>query len=409
MMTSRDRVLKALNFEPTDRVPRDLSGMRSTGISAFAYPRLRAALGLPARLPRVYDSGQMLALPDLDVLDALGCDVVTVEGQDVTNAFEQPELWRPYDFGGRLPALVRDPEGYRAEPDGALVYRDYLRMPPASYVFDSEHAGQLFVLDGELPRPDLDAVRRQQEGRVLKDEQVVRIREFCRRVRSSTDRAVFFSGPLGLGICIHGFGGLAVFPVLCLLEPDMVHEIHSLCLEAALKNARALLPEIKDYVDVVATDSDDWGNQNALMAPPRVFRDLFLPYRRRHNAEMHRIAPAVKTFLHSCGALYEILDMLVESGTDVLNPVQWSAGGHSPAEWMAKVRGRMSLWGGGVDAQHTLPLGSVAEVEREVAEVVGELGQGGGYVFANTHNILAEIAPEKVVAMYRVAGKTESG
>jgi uroporphyrinogen decarboxylase len=404
-LTSRERVLKALNFEATDRVPRDLGGMRSTGISAFAYPKLRAALGLPERLPRVHDLGQMLALPDLDVLDALGCDVVTVEGGDVTNAFEQPELWQPYEFGGRLRALVRDPQGYRQEAGGTLVYRDHLRMPPDSYVFDSEHAGQFLVLDGELPKPDVREVRRQQEARVLKDEEIARIRQLCRRARESTDRAILFMGPLSLGLCIHGYGGLAVFPVLCLLEPDLVHEVHSLCLEAALKNARALLPEIRDYVDVVGTDSDDWGNQNALMAPPRVYRDLFLPYRKRHNAEVHRIAPRVKTFLHSCGALYEILDMLVETGTDALNPVQWSAGGHTAAEWKEKCRGHMTLWGGGIDAQHTLPLGSVQDVEREVAETVGVLKQDGGYVFANVHNILAEIAPEKVIAMYRTAGQ----
>ncbi len=205
-----------------------------------------------------------------------------------------------------------------------------------------------------------------------------------------------------MGLCIHGYGGLAVFPLVCLVEPDLVREIHSLCLEAALKNVRALLPEIADYVDVVMIDADDWGNQNALMAPPRVFRDLFLPYRKRHNAEIHRVAPRVKTFLHSCGALYEILDMLVETGTDALNPVQWPAGGRTAAEWKAKCAGRMSLWGGGVNAQSTLPLGSVEDVEREAAESVRVLGAGGGYVFANIHNILAEIAPEKVVAMYRV-------
>ena len=65
--------------------------MRSTGISAFSYPKLVAALGLPPRLPKVYDTGQMLALPDLDVLDALGCDVVTIQDGLITNAFDQPE------------------------------------------------------------------------------------------------------------------------------------------------------------------------------------------------------------------------------------------------------------------------------------------------------------------------------
>ena len=84
-MTSRQRILAALNFQSVDRLPKDLSGMRSTGISAFSYQSLRNALGLPPKPTRVYDTVQMLALPHLDVLDALECDVVIVEG-DVTNA-----------------------------------------------------------------------------------------------------------------------------------------------------------------------------------------------------------------------------------------------------------------------------------------------------------------------------------
>ena len=72
MTTSRQRVLHAFNFRIPDRAPKDLGGMRSTSISAFGYPALVSALGLPARRPHVEDTGQMLALPDLDVLDALG-------------------------------------------------------------------------------------------------------------------------------------------------------------------------------------------------------------------------------------------------------------------------------------------------------------------------------------------------
>ena len=60
-------------------------------------------------------------------------------------------------------------------------------------------------------------------------------------------------------------------------------------------------------------------------------------------------------------------------------------------------------WGGGVNAQATLPLGTVADVEKEVSQIVGYLKQDGGYVFNCIHNILAEIEPEKVIAMYRTA------
>ncbi|MEI8194899.1 MAG: uroporphyrinogen decarboxylase family protein, partial [Phycisphaerae bacterium] len=103
------------------------------------------------------------------------------------------------------------------------------------------------------------------------------------------------------------------------------------------------------------------------------------------------------------GAIYDLLEMLIASGVDVLNPIQWPAGGHSPQEWKDKVRGKMAFWGGGVDSQHTLPLGSVEDVRREVARVVPILSKDSGYVFANIHNILAEVAPEKVVAMYQTA------
>jgi uroporphyrinogen decarboxylase len=58
-----------------------------------------------------------------------------------------------------------------------------------------------------------------------------------------------------------------------------------------------------------------------------------------------------------------------------------------------------------VDSQHTLPLGTVADVEREVARTVAVLAQDSGYVFANIHNLLAEIPPEKIIAMYRAAEK----
>lgn len=403
-MTSRERVVAALNFQPTDRLPKDLSGNRSSSISAFGYQALRQALGLPHKPTRVYDSAGMLALPDLDVLDALGCDVVVVEGDGLTNAYEQPELWHPYDFNGRIPgAVVRNPADFWVDSSATIHFRNERTMPPSAYSLNRDHAGQVLVLDGELPRPNLKEQRALLEKNLWPDARIKAFRDTCRRVRESTDRAVFLWGGFDLGLCIHGHGGLAVFPVLCLEDPDFVHELHALQLEYALKNIRALLPEIRDYVDIVGTDADDWGNQQSLMASPATYRDLFLPYRTQHNAEIHRLAPGIKTFLHSCGAIYDILDLIIATGTDVLNPVQWPAGRRSAREWKDKARNRLSFWGGGVDSQHTLPLGTVGEVEAQVAATVPVLAQDSGYVFCNIHNILSDIPPAKIIAMYRAA------
>ncbi|MHB1319485.1 MAG: uroporphyrinogen decarboxylase family protein, partial [Anaerolineae bacterium] len=395
MTTSRDRIVNALSLLPTDRVPRDLGGMRSTGISAFAYPRLVEALGLPPRPTRVEDTGQMLAVPDLDVLDALGCDAVAIY-DGVTNAFDQPDLWHDYAFNGRLAAQVRDPQAFHAEPDGTIV-QDRRRMVLGSYVFDEVHGGQPLDLSADLPKPDLKQVRASIETHKLRDDQIKQKAQLCRRVRESTDRAVFLNdGSLGVPLGIGNFSGLAIFPMLCVLEPDFVAELHELLTEAALHNIRALLPEIRNDVDIIMMAADDWGTQANLIASPKVYRTLFLPYHQRINATVHEIAPAVKRFLHSCGAIYDLIDLVIDSGYDVLNPVQWSAGGHSYREWKDKARGRIALWGGGVNAQVTLPLGTVADVEAEVRNVVRVMRQDSGFIFCNIHNILAEVTPDKV-------------
>ncbi len=400
MTTRRERVLKSLSFQETDRVPKDLAGMRSTGISAFAYPRLVEALGLPPRLPRVEDTGQMLALPDLDVLEALGTDVITVS-DGVTNAFDQQEVWKEYDFHGRLPALVRNPAAFTNLPDGT-IRQGNSRMPPSSFVFDEEHGGQPLNLKGDFPKPDLQQVKSSMEANPLTDEHIDEIRDLCKKVRETSDRAIFLAERyIGAPISIHGWGGMGIFPVICITEPDFVHELHSLVTEYALRNIRAILPEIAPYVDIIMMAADDWGTQNHPIASPNVYRDLFLPYRLQINQAVHQIAPQVKTFLHSCGAIYDLIDLVIESDFDILNPVQWTAGKQSFQDWKDKARGRITLWGGGVNSQGTLPLGSVDDVAKEVREVVEVMKQDGGYVFCNIHNILAEIEPEKVIAMYR--------
>ena len=401
MPTSRDRVMASLNFTVPDRIPKDLAGMRSTGISAFAYPKLVAALGLPPRLPRVEDTGQMLALPDLDVLDALGCDVITI-CDGVTNAFAQPKAWHEYDFNGRLPALVRQPKNFRTQEDGSILQKNHSRMVSGSTVFDQVSGGHPLNLEDPLPHLDLAKYKAKLEKRELSDTRIRSIRALCKRVRESTDRAIFLNdGGISAGMGIDAYYGLAIFPLLCVSEPNYVTELHEMVNAHAIKNARALLPEIKEYVDVIMVGADDWGTQQNLIASPRTFRRLFQPYYRRLNDEIHSIAPGVKSFLHSCGAIYDILEAIIDSGFDVLNPVQWPAGGHSYNEWKEKTRGRIALWGGAVNAQATLALGTPEEIAQEAKEVVTCLADGGGYIFCNIHNLLAEITPEKILALYR--------
>lgn len=409
-MIGRERVLRATSFKQTDRVPKDLGGMASTGISCFAYPRLVKALGLPPRLPRVHDTAQMLALPDTDVLDALGCDVVTVFW-NCTNAYEEPRKWRRFDFGGRLDARVRSPRSFRVLPGGVIEQPKWkIKMPPSAVVFNADHAGQnLDIMDeDEMPLKDLKKLREKLARQLPKPEEITRIRELCDRVRHSTDRAVFYNGPGVSEIAISGHGGMAVFPMICLLHPDYVMEYHEIMTRQVVTKLEMVLPEIRDFVDVILLGGDDWGTQCDTIASPKIFNDLFAPFYKQMNETAHRLAPNTKTFMHSCGAIFNILDGMIESGFDILNPVQWTAGGRSFREWKNKCHGRIALWGGGVNTQQTLPLGRVEDVEREVREIVACLSDGGGYVFNAIHNLLAEVTPEKVIAMYRAADEAGS-
>ena len=383
--------------------------MASTGISCFVYPHLVKALGLPDRLPKVFDTFQMLALPDQDVLDVLDCDVVMVAMDRFTNAFEEPDKWKPFDFGGRLPALVRDPSIFTLESDGTLSQRGKTgtsySMPPSSFVFDAEHGGQPLVLSEDLPKKDIGQIEQGLQENLLTETRVRSIAQFCQKIREATDRAILFNG------VIAGFefrGGIATWSMLCLLEKDYIKAVHELLTTHYIRQIEKLLPAIKDSVDIIWVNSDDHGAQDRTFLPPAVFQELYLPYYQRINQAIHQIAPHIKTFLHSCGAIYAILDDIVEAGFDILNPVQWTAGEHSYQDWKDKCRGRIALWGGGVNAQHLLPFGTPQEIYEQAKTVANYLSQDHGYVFNSIHNILAEIEPEKIMAMYKAAGEIES-
>lgn len=399
-MTSRERILHALNFKPTDRIPKDLGGMNSTGLSAFLYPKLTEKLGLGKRIPRIHDTSQMLALPEIDVLDLLGCDVIHV-GNEHNNIFNQKDYWHSYDFNGQLNALVHRPENFVVNEDGSITQGN-MRMVKGSTVFDTLHGGQALSLLDDIPKDDLIKCKERCEQRKLKDENVKSIVNHLKKVRESTDRAIFYSGSLNTHLAIGAQNGIGIFPMLCLLEPEYIHEYHSIQMELSIYNIKMLLPEIKPYVDIVMMAADDWGTQQNCIASPETYRDLFKPYVTKILNEFHQIAPETKAFLHSCGAIYDLIDDIIESGFDILNPVQWSAGNHSYTEWKNKCRNRISLWGGGVNTQTTLPFGSLDDVRNEVSAVSNYLSEDSGYVFCAIHNLLSEVDPEKVIAMYKV-------
>ena len=104
--------------------------------------------------------------------------------------------------------------------------------------------------------------------------------------------------------------------------------------------------------------------------------------------------------MHSCGSVYRLIQDLVEAGVDILNPVQISAAEMDSKKLKKEFGDALVFWGGGCDTQRILPHGTRQEIRDEVKRRIDDLAPGGGFVFAQVHNILPDVPPENIMAMF---------
>jgi uroporphyrinogen decarboxylase len=104
--------------------------------------------------------------------------------------------------------------------------------------------------------------------------------------------------------------------------------------------------------------------------------------------------------LHSCGSVAAYMPMFIEADLDILQPIQTTAKDMDTAYLKREYGKDICLWGGGCDTQVVLPRGAPEDVIRDVQERVDILSPGGGFVFQQVHNIMADIPPANIVAMF---------
>lgn len=109
----------------------------------------------------------------------------------------------------------------------------------------------------------------------------------------------------------------------------------------------------------------------------------------------------IKVSLHCCGEVYPLLCDMIEAGLDAINPVQFSCYGMQIDRLKREFGKELVLWGGGCDTQEILIKGTPKQVRDHVKEQVEILSPGGGFVFQQVHNTLADVPPENIVAMFR--------
>ena len=381
-MEPRDRVLTALDHREADRVPRDLAGTRYSSIHAEAYARLRPALGLPEAEITIVDTTQGLAHVHDDVLDRFGADVALV-------ASGAPSGYRREVVSdGEYERFVDEWGVVRARPIGGLYYES--STAPLKGIISSGGRERLRLAgparSGPLrghgrarpPHPRGGAPRRLRGVAV------------CRRDGDALPAA-------RLRGRLHGPGR----------RPGPGAR------RSWRRSPSSSWPTGRRSSTSSATSStspreaDDLGAQHAPLFSPRTYREIVKPLHAELISYIKSRSKA-RFFLHSCGAIRDLIPDLIEIGVDCLNPVQVSATGMDTATLKPEFGKDITFWGGTVDPQGTLARGTPDEVRAEARRRIGDLKPGGGFVFASIHNMQAHVPVENILALWEALDEAGS-
>ena len=402
-MTSRERVLAAINHREPDRVPIDHGSMRSTGIMAIAYNRLKKHLGIESPPTKVYDLIQQLAQPDDWYLERFRIDAI-----DLGRALDSPDKWQPWVLPDRSDALA--PKWFRPDRvNGDLVYRDaggtaIGKMPDGALYIDQCYwplAGEDGLdnyepLAAKMEQVIWAAIPASPYDEPLTDARIDEIAAVARRVNEETDYAVSLS--VGCNLfewCQFLFGMENVYYYVG-GEKKKLGKFLDRLTEHHLEALRRLLPKLKGLVQILVV-GDDLGMQTGPQMSPQTYREVFWP-RHRKIYRYARDLSGAHIFMHNCGGVYQLIPSLIEAGVEILNPVQTSAKYMEPERLKREFGKDLTFWGGGCDTQHLLVHGTPAEVREDVKRRLDVWMPGGGYVWNQVHNVLADVPPENAVA-----------
>jgi uroporphyrinogen decarboxylase len=158
-----------------------------------------------------------------------------------------------------------------------------------------------------------------------------------------------------------------------------------------------LLREAAPYAQIVLV-SDDLGSQQGLLFSPQTYRSIFKPLLKRLVDHIHGLAD-VRVYMHSDGAIYDLIPDLIEAGVEGLNPVQYTARGMDLVR-LKREFGRDQGFIGGTLENELLSFNSPDAIRHKVRENIATLAPGGGFLFASVHNIGPEVPPENVAALF---------
>jgi hypothetical protein len=411
-MKSRERVRRAINHKPPDKVPLDLGSTSVTGIHASAYATLKKAFGVNTGEIKVVDPFQMLAEVEDHVKKQLGVDTYGIQLPYTIFGFKN-ENWKPWKLFDGTEVLVSEHFQYDIDANGdILLYpqgdRSALpsgRMPNKGYYFDNIVRQEAISDDSLDPKEWVN-----QSFSVYTDEEVTYLHKIADWAYNETDYCIVGN------FCDGGLGDMGIVPgpnvknpkgirdheewyMSLITRKNYIMDIFGYQTELALKNLEMYHQAVKDKIDVIDISETDFGGQNGLLFSKETFKELFMPFFKEINDWVH-INTEWKTFYHTCGSVAELIEDFIEIGIDILNPVQHGAENMDLLDLKAEYGDKIVFWGAGIDSQHILPFGKPEEVEGEVIRNMKTLSKGGGFVFSVVHNIQPDIPQENIKTLF---------
>jgi uroporphyrinogen decarboxylase len=371
-ITHRERLMAALNHREADRIPIDLGGYPgATSVNIDAYGKLKEHLNL-ARDKEIRIGNVIMFTAEIDeeVLQRFDIDTINATPSIPLSSFKGPETF--YDKYWKITWRKTDVATY-SPVDGPFL----------------KEKGTLAALEAfDWPKP-------------AEMEDAKKWKEKVQGLRPRTDRALVARLPLGIVTLTQILRGFEDWFMDLHLNPEFMEALLDKCTENWIESARIVVEAIGNDVDVFAF-GDDYGFQTGPMISPEMFRKYVTP-RNKKMLESVKAKSKAKILLHSCGCVYPYLEDFLEMGIDALNPIQVSAKDMDPAQIKARIGDRVALWGAiGINDL-------VKETPRKVKEMVKrrieQLSKGGGYVLAATHNLLTDVPPENIAAMFDAAAE----
>lgn len=364
-MTSRERVATALNHKEPDRVPLSIGGSAHK-FSNARYHLLREHFGLTGDAPQRL-TGIAPTYSDNRLLDILGVDFRYVHLRGI-----------PVPLENRLPdGSWIDEWGLRRVLVGS--YYELVGTPLKNATIDDLKT---------YPWPDpFDPVRT--EG----------LREEVLDLYENTSYAITAYRPTLAGVfdTANLLLGMETNLLKMMLDRPFIQALYDKLHEIIMGHYQAQLDIVGPYVQIVE-QADDLGTQRDPLISPKLYRELVKPRHAELNRFIKQKAPQAKVMLHTDGSVRAFIPDFIEAGFDILNPVQPLAKGMNPAELKAEFGSEISFLGG-VDVQQAM-IGPVEGVREEVRRRIEELGPGGGYIIAPSHNFQDDTPLENLLAFF---------